>query len=157
VPNFRGAWAARRAVAALALAFAGCDSPFSSSGPEADLEEARRTWRRQGIASYSFKVSQLCFCGPDVRGTLAVVVEQGRVVSVTDEETGAPRTPHPVVPLTVEALFAKVEDAIDRDAHQIEVRYDPRLGYPLEIAIDFIELAIDDEVTYTASDLAPLR
>jgi len=152
--NLPGAGPTRGAVLAVALAFAGCDSPFSPSGPERDLEEARRTWSRQGIASYTVEVSQLCFCGPDTHGTFAVVVEQGRVASVTDAETGVPRTPNPFVPLTVLALFAKVEDAIDRDADRLDVRYDPRLGYPLEIAIDFIERAIDDEVTYTASDLA---
>jgi hypothetical protein len=155
--NLPGPSLARAAVVVLALAFAGCDNPFSSSGPEGDLAEARRTWSGQGIASYSFKVSQFCFCEQDTRGTFAVVVERGRVAAVTDAETGAPRTPNPSVPLTVEALFAKVEDAIDRDADGLEVRYDPRLGYPLEIAIDFVELAIDDEVTYTASDLTPIR
>ena len=155
MPNLRGPGPTRGAVLAVALAFAGCESPFWPSGPEGDLEEARRTWSRQGITSYTFKVSQLCFCAPDAHGTFAVVVEQGRVASVTDAETGVPRTPNPFVPLTVLALFAKVEDAIDRDADRLDVRYD-RLGYPLEIAIDFVERAIDDEVTYTASDLAPI-
>jgi hypothetical protein len=154
--NLPGAGLTRGAVLAVAVALAGCDNPFSS-GPERDLEEARRTWSRQGIASYRFNVSQLCFCGPDVHGTFAVAVVQGRVASVTDAETGEPRTPGPSVPLTVEALFAKVEDAIDRDADRIEVRYDPQLGYPLEIAIDFVERAVDDEVTYTASGLAGMR
>jgi hypothetical protein len=157
MPNLPRAGRTRAAVLAFAVAVAGCGSPFSPSGPERDLEEARRTWSRQGIDSYRFEVSQLCFCGPDTHGTFAVVVVRGRVTSVTDAETGAPRTPNPFVPLTVEALFAKVEDAIDQDADRLEVRYDPRLGYPLEIAIDFIEHAIDDEVTYTASDLAALR
>ena len=155
--NLPGPGLTRGAVLAVALALAGCDSPFSSSGPEEDLEEARRTWSGQGIDSYTFKVSQLCFCGPDTQGTFAVVVVRGSVASVTDVETGAPRTPNPFVPLTVLALFAKVEDAIDRDADRLDVRYDPRLGYPLEIAIDFIERAIDDEVTYTASDLRGIR
>ena len=155
--NLPGVGRTRAIVLASALALAGCHNPFSSSGLKGDLEEARRAWSRQGITSYTFKVSQICFCTPETRGTFAVVVDRGRVASVTDLETGAPRTPSPLVPLTVEALFAKVEDAIDRDADQIEVRYDPRLGYPLEIAIDFVELAIDDEVTYVASDLAAVR
>jgi hypothetical protein len=151
-----GTGTARALAAVLALALAGCN-PFSPSGAEGDLEEARRTWTSQGIESYSFEVSQVCFCGPDVRGPLNVVVLQGQVASVTDAETGEPRTPNPVVPLTVEALFERVEDALDRDADGLEVTYDPQLGYPREIAIDFVEMAIDDEVTYTASDLAGIR
>ena len=155
--NLPGVGRALSIVLAAALPLAGCGNPSSPSGPEGDLEEARRTWSGQGIDSYTFEVSQLCFCVAESRGTFAVTVVRGNVVSVTDAETGAPRTPGPFVPLTVEALFAKVEDALDRDAARIDVRYDPRLGYPQEIAIDFIALAIDDEVTYTASDLAPLR
>jgi hypothetical protein len=155
--NLPGVGRAPSIVLALALALTGCGSPSSPSGPEGDLEEARRTWSRQGYDSYTFKVSQFCFCVAESRGTFAVTVIRGRVASVTDVETGAPGTPGPLVPLTVEALFAKVEDAIDRDAARIEVRYDPRLGYPQEIAIDFVELAVDDEVTYMASDLAPVR
>jgi len=84
---------------------------------------------------------------------------RGAVLAVALAGAGCtvPRTPSPFVPLTVLALFAKVEDAIDRDADRLDVRYDPRLGYPLEIAIDFIERAIDDEVTYTAAELAAIR
>ena len=144
----------RAAVVAAVVALSACDNPM---GPDDDLEEARQKWSRQGFDSYRFTVSQLCFCGPDVRGTFRVVIQRGQVASVTDAQTGEPRTPHPAVPLTVEALFQKIEDAIDEDADEIDVRYDPALGYPQEIAIDFIENAIDDEVTYTASDLAPIR
>jgi uncharacterized protein DUF6174 len=140
---------ARRLMAVLALAAAACDNPLSPTG---DLEDARRTWSRQGITSYRFTVNVLCFCIS--RGPFAVVVERGSVTSVTDPATGEPRTPDAFVPLTVEALFAKVEDAIESDADEIDVRYHATLGYPEEIAIDFIERAIDDEVTYTASDLA---
>jgi hypothetical protein len=155
--NLPGAGSAPFVLLALALSLAGCGSPSSPSGAEEELEEARRTWSRQGYDSYTFKVSQFCFCVSEARGTFAVTVIRGEVVSVTDAETGAPRTPSPFVPLTVEALFAKVDDAIESDAAQLEVRYDPALGYPQEIAIDFIELAIDDEVTYRASDLSQIR
>lgn len=154
--NLPGAGRARAAALVLVSALAACDGPLDPTGVEGDLADARRTWSRQGSASYRFTVSQLCFCGPDARGTFAVVVQGGRVTSVRDAETGAPRTPHPGVPLTVEALFEKVEEAIDLDADDLEVRYHPELGYPLEIAIDYVELAVDDEVTYTASNLTPI-
>ena len=151
--NLPGVGRAHSIVLALALALAGCDSPFS---PTDDLEAARRTWRQQGIASYSFKVSQFCFCVAEGRGTFDVVVEQGRVVSVADAETGAPRTPYPAVPLTVEALFARVEDAIDAARRG---RSSP-LGPPGLSAGDCDRLRRArrrHEVTYTDSDLAPIR
>jgi hypothetical protein len=136
----------------LALAAAGCDSPVSPSGPEGDLEAARRKWARQVILNYRFTVNALCFCIQ--RGPLAVTVEQGRVTSLTDPVTGAVRPyPHPAMPLTVDDLFATIEQAMRDGADEVAVRYHPQLGYPEEIAIDYIEHAIDDEVTYTASGL----
>ena len=78
---------------------------------------------------------------------------------MTDPETGAPRTPSPFVPLTVEDLFAKVEEAIDRDAAaSSRSRYDPELGYPhgdrhrLHRATPSTTRS-----TYTATDLVPAR
>jgi hypothetical protein len=148
-----GAGFARAALVVVALAgLSACDNPMSATD---DLEDARRMWRSQGITSYTFRVEVLCFCVEEGRGPFAVTVEQGRVASVTDPETGAPRAANEFVPLTVEALFDKVEDAIERDAADLDVRYDARYGYPVEVAIDFIANAIDDEVTYRASDLAP--
>jgi hypothetical protein len=138
---------------ALALVFAACDNPL---GPDDDLEEARQKWGRQGYTSYRFVVRQLCFCAPDASGPFAVVVLDGRVASVTSAVSGAPATPPGTIPLTVPALFAAVEDAIDT-ADEVEVRYHPDLGYPAEIAIDRIRHAVDDEVTFLASDLTPLR
>ena len=143
-------------MAVVALAAAGCASPTSPSGPEGDLLAARRKWARQVILDYRYTVNALCFCVQ--RGPLRVTVERGQVTGLNDPVTGVPRPyPHPAMPLTVEDLFTTIEVAIERDAHSVEVRYDPQLGYPQEIAIDFIELAIDDEVTYTASNLVASR
>jgi hypothetical protein len=128
-----------------------CGNPM---GADDDLEDARRKWGRQGIDSYSFVVREICFC--PLEGPFRVTVIRDRVASVTDAETGAPATPRSGVPLTVDALFAVVEDALET-ADEVEVRYDPALGYPAEIAIDRIRQAVDDEVTYVASGLTPLR
>jgi hypothetical protein len=49
---------------------------------------------------------------------------------------------------TVEEAFALIEDAFDRDAHRVDVRYDPATGAPLDIYIDQIEHAVDEEMRY---------
>jgi hypothetical protein len=86
-----------------------------------------------------------------------VTVQQGRVTSLTDAETGAPFGGDPLMPVTVEGLFAAIDDALDRDADQVTVQYDPQLGYPLEIAIDFSQQVADEEIYYSASELTPIR
>lgn len=152
-----GAPLARGAALILTLALSGCIGPFSPSGPVKDKDEARRLWDRQQISSYRFRVSRLCFCAPDARRPLVAVVVGGQVTSLTDAETGAPFEGDPFMPVTVDGLFAAVDDAIDRDADRIDARYDPQLGYPLEIAIDFSERMADEEVAYYASELTPIR
>lgn len=52
---------------------------------------------------------------------------------------------------TVEKLFDAIQDAIKRDADEVTVTYDPALGYPSNISIDFEEMAIDDEITFVVS------
>ena len=96
---------ARNLTVVLALAAAGCDNPFS---PTDDLEDARRVGGARASTSYTFTVHQDCFCIGEARGPFRVVVSRGAVVSVTDPDTGAPRTASEFVPLTVEALFDRV-------------------------------------------------
>jgi hypothetical protein len=121
------------------------------------LEDARRLWRAQAWDSYAFTLQRLCFCagGTD---PAEVVVRSGRRVSVTVLPTGVP-VPDQFAPfyLTVEELFDFIEDALDRDAHEVEVTYERTLGYPVSIRIDYIENAIDEEMAYQASNLRPLR
>jgi hypothetical protein len=77
---------------------------------------------------------------------------------VTDLETGdaIPEEWRPFY-LTVPELFDFVEDAIDRRAHEIDVRYDPESGYPTHIRIDYVENAIDEEMAFEASALRAIR
>ena len=141
---------ARRSMIVLTLAAAACDNPAS---PTDDLEDARRTWRRQAIQNYSFTVHQDCFCPEDVRGPFRVRVASGVIVSVTDPVTGAPRGASAFVPLTVEALFDRVQQAIDDGMDELDVRYDSTLGYPVVIEINLSQQAVDAGIVIRVSDL----
>jgi hypothetical protein len=147
--------AAGAILAGLALLLPAC-GPLSPSDIQREaLEEAEQAWRRQGFTSYEFRVQRICFCIPT--GALIVRVQEGRPVSVTNAETGEIVNPDPFVPVTVEGLFAVVEDAIDRDARRLDVDYDDAFGYPRTIDIDFRTEVADDEIFYQASDLRQLR
>lgn len=135
-----------------ALTLTACDNPFSASGPEG-LDEARRHWADQRVSRYTFTVTQDCFCVEDARGSFRVTVADGAVVSVTDPATGAPRTASEFVPLTVEALFDRVEQAVAEGVREIDVEYDRELGYPVEIEINRSQIAVDGGIIITASDL----
>ena len=136
----------------LALGLGACDNPFSPSGPE-DLDEARRHWADERVSSYTFTVSQDCFCVEEARGRFRVTVTNGAVTSITDPATGAPRTASRFVPLTVEALFDRVEQAVNEGVRELDVEYDPDLGYPVEIEINRSQQAVDAAIIITARDL----
>ena len=89
---------------------------------------------------------------------IEVEVSARVVVAVRDSETGNPVAPEleELYP-GVEGLFEVVQDALDRDAHRVTVLYDPTLGYPREISIDYLEFAIDEELMLNAEGLVPLR
>jgi len=120
------------------------------------LAENRGRWSSQGFDSYDYVLQPLCFCLVTTPGN--VVVRAGAIIGVTNVETGEP-VPQTwlQVYMTVEQLFAFIEDAIDRSAHSIDVDYHPQYGYPTNIRIDYIENMIDEEMAFEASGLVPLR
>jgi hypothetical protein len=79
-------------------------------------------------------------------------VRDGLVVSAVDPDTNEPIDP----PLngfpTIEDLFDEIQDAIDRDADNIDATYDESFGYPVQVFIDWIRNAIDDEMSFQVSD-----
>ena len=127
---------------------AACGNPMA---PERELQFARHRWAQQHPASYSLTVANWCYCLPASTGPVVVVVRAGQVESRHYVSSGDP------VPSayaehfpTVEGLFTRIDDALSRHPATLEVDYDPNLGYPTRIAIDFDLRMADDEVTYVA-------
>lgn len=130
--------------ATLALAVLGgviaCDDPEVVS----EFEAARARWVEAAIQDYAYTLRRGCFCLPEFIGPVRIVVENGQVASRTLLSTGgeplgeAERWP------TIEGLFDYVERAM-READETTVRYHPDLGYPIEISVDWIRQAVDDE------------
>lgn len=55
--------------------------------------------------------------------------------------------------LTISQLFDFIRDAIARDAYRFEAEFDPRLGYPVRVSVDFDREMVDEEVVYTVLEL----
>jgi len=51
-----------------------------------------------------------------------------------------------------------VQDAYDRDAHEVQVEFDPSRGYPTRIWIDYMLMMADEEMGFTLlSDVTALE
>ncbi len=138
-----------------ALFFSGCGS--GSSHPALSrLAQAQARWQTAGVSHYAFTLERSCFCPPDGSGPVRIEVRSGSVVSITKPD-GSPVTGDYFSAYdTVEELFEVVRSAENRPAASIITDFDLDRGYPTRISIDYIELAVDDEISYSVSDFTQL-
>lgn len=131
------------------LVAAGCsDGPL---GPARDsLQANQELWSARGPASYAYVYEVNCFCASPALDPVRITVESGVVTGAVRAETGEELEGE--FP-TVEALFERIRDAIDRGAYQISAGYDPDLGYPRDVFIDYRKNTIDEEFGFLASGL----
>jgi hypothetical protein len=134
----------------LALLLAGC----SDQGPEvvglqAEIEANRVIWVAQRPADYVYEIERLCFCVVEARGPVVVTVKGGQVVArtFTDGGGGVPADLASLFP-AADGLFDILEDALDREAHEVRVTWDDETGLPVDFWIDYMEFAVDEEVGY---------
>jgi hypothetical protein len=123
----------------------------------ADLRVRRERWAAQRILDYQLTLSRSCFCSPEGAGLAVITVLEGEPVEWQYFLSGDPIAPEwrAVFP-TVEGLFDFLQDAIDRGAESIEVRYDEDLGLPTTIRIDYRLAAVDEEIAYEVEKLVDL-
>jgi hypothetical protein len=127
-----------------------------SGGREVDLENARERWEGSGLEAYRTVVNRRCFCGGSP-GPVVVTVTAGGVTKAYQEAPfGAVPTGEARWFPTVEEAFDMIQKAFDDDAHRVDVRYDPATGAPLDIYIDQIEQAVDEEMRYELTPPEPL-
>jgi hypothetical protein len=135
-----------------ALLLAGCGSP-AAPDERARLEQARAAWAAAGPDSYSFELTRSCECRPD--GRLLVMVQNGVVTGAEYPEDSRPVEPTLLTYLpAIPDLFDLIEAALDRNAVSFTARYDPELGFPTFVAIDYSATIADDELTLSVSNLA---
>jgi hypothetical protein len=135
---------------------AGCSDPL---GPERDALEANRAkWASLGISSYRYEYALNCFCGGPGARPVAVVVQDGVVEAVSypdSEEAVEPWEPADYP--TIDDLFERVEESLDREPYKAWVEYDARYGYPADAYFDFEQNAIDEEFGFVVTEFVVAR
>jgi hypothetical protein len=132
-----GSWLGRLGVLVLAAGVSGCGLLYPDRTQERRdvLEHNRALWIEAGIASYTFVHTEM---GTSIRaeaGPVHVVVVDGVIVEV-EPLTETDVTPTPESYYTMDGLFARIAQALDRGVSQFQVFYHPVLGYPELINID---------------------
>ena len=129
-----------------------CESP-TAPGDRGLLAEARARWQAQHQDSYSFELNRNCFCVLGGR-RMTVSVRAGAVVGAVYLDASGPVEPALLsyIP-TVPDLFDLIQDALDRHAASFLAEYDPGLGYPTRIEIDYSATTADDEIAFSLRNL----
>lgn len=114
------------------------------------LQFNRNLWNQRNISNYRYTLSNSCFCLPDARGPVVIEVRNGQTTSITSVATDQPVDPQLFFAYdTIPKLFDVIQDAIKRRAYSLNVRYNPRLGYPTQLDIDYSSQIADEEVYLT--------
>lgn len=143
--------------AAFLPALQGCDAITGSEDTrevERRLIAAKALWNSQAAQSYQYTGALLCFCGfggADVN----VTVTNDSVTRVVYQDTLVITAPAVTAFQTVDDLFERLEDAINRGVYSIEAEFDAQRGYPKSFFIDYSVNAADEEFGYRITQLTP--
>lgn len=119
--------------------------------PSLDLREvtdARARWQRAAVTDYQYVVTVHCECSEDERGPFLITVREGEVVSAARTTDGRNAPDHAV---TIDGVFDVIELSIAENV-DVDVTYDPILGYPVLVILDPEAVAVDGGVAFTISD-----
>jgi hypothetical protein len=119
---------------------------IGSGSSIAAMNDAFERWSQAGIEDYSFDLDVVCFC--TIGGRFHIVVEDGIPISVTENGGEIAIETSEFIEFTIDGLFDLAETwggGLEPD--RLVASFDPDLGYPVDLRIDAISEAIDDEVT----------
>ena len=135
----------------LSFLFITCNNP-----PNSDLIEWQRNktkWEKINLSAYFFNFRASCYCIDEWVKEVTITVTADTISSVVFIDNQQPPTQiKPNQWHTVDKLFDIAKSVLD-EAYTFELEFDSKLGYPTLIAVDWLEDAVDDEVTYFASNL----
>lgn len=140
----------------LALILAAC-----TAGAGTELSRNQSKWQDANITHYRFDLSVGCFCLFRSQMPLTIEVLDGEIVSMIDVNGEAFPMDDPMSELvmkhaTIDRLFSELGSDPVQEADHLTVSYDSTYGFPVEVAIDYIELAADDELYLSVSAFEPL-
>ena len=120
---------------------------------QADLLRYQGRWERRRVANYVYTGAWNCFCPRDYTADAEVTVRGGVIVNVASADPAVPNIPDPERFVSVKALFAVLQSAIDENAARIDVTYNGQFGYPEQFFIDYNEMMADEERGFVIRNL----
>jgi hypothetical protein len=136
------------------------ETPTVASSNPSQLQLLRnwQKWREKNISNYRYTLRVSCFCTPEVRQPVIVEVRNGKVASIVSASTRKPVNPEFFKEYdSVPKVFNLVRDGIAKDAYRLSVTFNPTLGYPTNVNIDYSAQMADEERAFTIENLEVIR
>ena len=121
----------------------------------AELAKAEATWHRMRPRSYELVVRINCFCGMNesliahrVDGATPVLLERLLIFMPSEGDNRFD---------TVDHIFEWLRKSLAARPHILKVRFDRRLGYPINGQIDEKEMASDDYLFFEVVELVSIE
>ena len=125
------------------------------------LDTGKALWQTSGISTYQYRYQKICECHRSKPSETIVSVDMGTIVGVRYDredylkEILVPTDRHKWF-RTIGELFELVDKAYQLQA-QVRVSYEPQLGYPQYIYIDYDEDLVGEEVELRILELNRLN
>lgn len=152
--------AAATAVALAALASCSGDDTTTAEDPESTTPATSDPTDTPTVGSYpeleatdyTYVLEQICYC--PIAGPVKVTVEDGEVTSAVYAKGGRGLEKGDDAPdylwITINDVIAKANDT---EADKVDVTWPEGQDWPTSVAVDQVERATDDEVTYVVRNV----
>jgi len=120
------------------------------------IGDARARWAKQELTTYRFTSTRTCFCPTEITRPMQIDVAAGQVISAVyvDDQQPVSDSVRPQL-WTIDKVFDVIQSAIDQGADHIEAHYDPALGYPTSLGIDYDQQSSDGGIMLQLSGVTP--
>ena len=135
----------------LTLGFAAC----STTTPAL---EARNLWTSKNLTSYAYTLQRSCFCPSEITKAMRLEVRNASLTSIKYIDSGldVPANFQPTNLFKIEAFFDLIDSTRAKGGTVGNLKFDAVFGYPTQMNLDPIPLAVDDETYYFLTDLKAL-
>ncbi|HKY55371.1 MAG TPA: DUF6174 domain-containing protein [Anaerolineales bacterium] len=148
-------------IAVFALALVACASGnVSANQNQSELSQNQQKWQDANIKHYRFNVFLSCFCAFNEDMPLIIEVKDGQVVSMeyaSGKEIDAANREYFARFETLDRIFEQLQKDVGGEADEVVATYDATYGFPVDVKIDYIKEAVDDELYFTVSEFEPLQ
>lgn len=142
---------------ALAIILTAC-----SVAAPSELDKNLSKWEDANISHYRYTLFIGCFCVFMDQMPLTIEVKDGEVVSITRADGAKVDTTDNFYEFyqpysTIDRIFLKLEADLTGEADEVAVTYDSTYGFPVNVSVDVIKEAIDDELSLQISNFEILE